>query len=227
MTHEPRTPADDRDFERTLETVQAAWDAMEAVEPPELLDLAVRNAARRDLEASARKRPLRWLGGFATATVVVLAVSLVLWQDTQSPAPPADGSRLDAPPPPAATDALRLEKSALPAAEPTVPAQEMNRDAAEPRLQTRQAARTFEIRERAVEEEAPSDLEESIHLDDLAESVDAETTREPPLPPEAWIEDMLSLLEKGDEEALARSLERFTETYPEYPLPAELADRLP
>lgn len=63
-----------------LAEIQQAYYGLEAIEPPELLDQAILNAARREL-ATRRRKPLRWIGAFATATVVVLALTIVIQQD--------------------------------------------------------------------------------------------------------------------------------------------------
>jgi len=72
MTSDPRDQQSGPEFEQDLETVSAAWSGLEQTEPPELLNQAVLNTARRECDARRKSRPLRWLGGFATATVIVL-----------------------------------------------------------------------------------------------------------------------------------------------------------
>ena len=81
-----------------LEAIAAAWRRLPADEPPELVDQAVLNRARRDLD-TARPRRLRWIGHFATAGVAVIALSVWLLQD---PAPTT----------PAGDDALRIAPAA-------------------------------------------------------------------------------------------------------------------
>jgi len=108
--HEQPGPNGTTDFERDLEAVETAWRRLSAEAPPDLVDQAVRNRARLELERG-RPRRLRWIGHFATAGVVVLAVSIWLLQDWDTPPAPAEGE-------------LRLER----AAEETAPA----RQAAEP-----------------------------------------------------------------------------------------------
>ena len=134
MTHEPRKPAQDREFEHDLEALRSALEGMASAEPPELLDQAVLNTARRELERPARKSPLQWLGGFATATVVVLAVSLFFWQDYQPPVPAGDEIRLEPSAPEPGGTELLLEKSAMPSAESVAPVREVKREAIEAQL---------------------------------------------------------------------------------------------
>ena len=237
MTHDPRKPAQDREFERDLESLRSAWQGMGAEEPPELVDQAVLNTARRELERPVRKRPLHWLGGFATATVVVLAVSLFLLQESPPPVPLGDELRLE----PSAQDAgeaeALLEKSATPAAEPMARAREVKREAAESRQQNQPAAVVSQDLQRAARDESSLDsmqaaapaeaLEEEVQARALSDAYSSSAGHGEPLPPEAWIEELMVLLEKGESERLATSLEAFVEAYPDHPLPAELAEYLP
>ena len=237
MTHEPRKPAQDREFEHDLEALRSALEGMASAEPPELLDQAVLNTARRELERPARKSPLQWLGGFATATVVVLAVSLFFWQDYQPPVPAGDEIRLEPSAPEPGGTELLLEKSAMPSAESVAPVREVKREAMESQQRSGPGAvaaesQAQEIREKssfdAMQAAAPVEvLEEEYPARTLSDTVSSPAGHGEPLPPEAWIEDMIVLLEKGESEALAISLQAFVETYPDHPLPAELAEYLP
>jgi hypothetical protein len=103
MDPENRKPdaTTEREIEADLEQVMGAVAGVEKAEPPELIDQAVMNMARRELAAASRRRPLRWLGALGTLTVVVLALSIVVQQD-QEQLPAAvpkhqNGLMLDAP----------------------------------------------------------------------------------------------------------------------------------
>lgn len=87
MINDPRDQQSGPEFEQDLEAVRSAWSGLEKTEPPDLLNQAVLNTARRELEARRRHRPLRWLGGFATATVIVVALTIVIQQDEQRTTP--------------------------------------------------------------------------------------------------------------------------------------------
>ena len=87
MTSDPRDQHSRPEFEQDLEAVHSAWSGLEQTDPPELLNQAVLNAARRELGARRKSRPLRWLGGFATAAVIVLALTIVIQQDEQQTGP--------------------------------------------------------------------------------------------------------------------------------------------
>ena len=112
MTSDPRDQQSGPEFEQDLKAVRSAWSGLEQTDPPELLNQAVLNTARRELNTRRRSRPLRWLGGFATATVIVLALTIVIQQDQQQTTPvlkKTNGFKLDqtdpAAPPVPASDA--------------------------------------------------------------------------------------------------------------------------
>ena len=105
-----RTHPEEVKFEQDLRAIRTRWRSEEADEPPGLLDQAVLNAARREVGGDTGRQRLRWLGGFATAVVVVVAASLVLQQmEFEGPAPDlpnGDGFRLDAESPESRTTAV-------------------------------------------------------------------------------------------------------------------------
>lgn len=109
------------DWEKDLESVRSTLSGLESVEPPDLLDQAVLNTARRELAASRRK-PMRWVGAFATAAVVVLALSIVVQQEQKSPDPRSgNGIKLDAARPAAAGKENTIGASAMPDIQLTSP----------------------------------------------------------------------------------------------------------
>jgi len=124
MTSDPRDKNSGPEFEQDLETVRSAWSSLEQTDPPELLDQAVLNTARRQLGARRRSRPLRWVGGFATAAVIVLALTIVIQQDEQSPAPALEK-----------TNGFKLEQAA-----PVARKKEAKRSAAAPAVSVSDAA---------------------------------------------------------------------------------------
>lgn len=233
MTNEPRKPSDDAQLEQELAGLRAEWDRAARAEPPDLIDQAVLNAARRDLERGRRKLPMRWLGGFATAAVVVVALTLVVQQDPDQTAsapvpeskqlergvsgekagPSPESSLLQAPPPPAETGAM---------------AREARRDATRSK-----AARDNAIAEKAEEDSAPgpeSPAPAAAAAADMpeAEAFAAEVLEEAvPRDPERWIEELLQLRAEGATDALEAGLAAFRSAYPDYPLPDELSGGAP
>ena len=72
----------ERRLEDELAAIQTSYSALETPEPPELLDLAVLNTARREI-AKKKRKSLRWIGSFATASVLVLALTIVVQQNRE------------------------------------------------------------------------------------------------------------------------------------------------
>jgi len=70
----------ERDLAKDLDAIRAEYSGLDAIEPPALLDQAILNSARREM-AAGRRRPMRWIGAFTTASVFVLALTLVIQQD--------------------------------------------------------------------------------------------------------------------------------------------------
>ena len=204
MTIDPRNHRPDQEWERDLESVRSKWDSLQKAEPPELLNQAVLNRAKLELETRGRtyrKRPsLKWLGAFATAAVVVLAFTLTIEQEQHAPVPvveEADGIRLDrdngfADQAEAHTDTVVTRaKQELPV-KPALQKSAVNSPIAE--MKMTDAAAPPE----PAEDEVPS--------------------------AEDWIEKLLGLKESGQDERLAEELTAFRAAYPEYTLPPGLED---
>ena len=244
MTDKPRIPEDQQAFENELHAVQAEWDRMESVQPPELVDQAVLNAARRDLAPPRERKSLRWLGGFATATVVVLAVTLMLQQESQLSEPSLQDTgafRSNAEP------AVRLEESAA------LPAEQAPLPAAQPRALTREAKR----REQAAPVQPGAEQSDAMKSAITPGAVRADRlSMTPGIPAEAgtpqaelsaaaavaeeeadhdlaprgaedWIRHMLELRDYGQTKRLAGEIAAFRHYYPEHPLPDALVEPQP
>jgi hypothetical protein len=85
------------DWKQDLDDIQTEYSRLDATDPPDLLDQAVLNIARRELSAG-RRRPLHWIGAFATASVIVLALTIVIQQDREPlELRRTNGSKQDAP----------------------------------------------------------------------------------------------------------------------------------
>ena len=238
MNHEPpkanNEHEEQQELERDLEALQAALvqqedDPVSRAEPPELVDQAVLNTARRDLEGK-RKRPLRWLGGFATATVVVLAVSVVLQQE-----PPLTKAPL--------TEPVGLEKRDIVKENSILRRQDGNTvleeeqsllPAAEPEAQRRQAKRTRQEMGAAASPAtdqlaaaAPATVQaEEFRM--MSDSIESQAPAEAPLhSADEWLARLLELQKSGQTELLEDELASFLEHYPDYPLPEELVPEKP
>lgn len=200
----PTSGETDRELENDVSRLQARWrnDDSARAEPPDLLDQAVLNAARRDLEPVRKGRPLRWIGGFATAAVVVLAFTVML----ERPQPGGD-----------VPEAPRLEKSLRKA--PIAAEQQAIADSEE-------AAPLEELRQNALPAAPPRAMSrEARRQEPLPEQAFSDAVALPTA--EAWIEKMQALKRAGLDEELRAELEAFRSAYPDVPLPAELAAETP
>ena len=206
MNSDPRDKHNKPEFDPELAAVRSAWDRLEQNEPPHLLDQAVLNTARRHLERPRPRRSLRWLGAFASALVVVLALAIVVRQDQQGPVPPVPG-----------TDGLRMDRDTPAPAKTKRERKLMLQDEPrEARPELRQIAPAAP--EAASEAEPVQRKEQQLHSLDAFEEDMADSD------PDAWIERMLSLRAAGRLEELEAELADFRRSWPDYPLPPELLD---
>jgi hypothetical protein len=229
-------PQSDRNLEQDLELLRAAWPEPDASEPPGLVDQGIMNMARRELASQGSgRRPVRWLSAFATAAIVVLALTVVIQQD-QQPVPLA----------PAEQDGFMID---------TLKKQEAKRDAgsradAEPeqslearREKDQRVAEEYRIMPARPEPPAANDspadtagrfaapaavapavaeksAAASTVLEDEAEGA-AMNANDIPDAGE-WVERLLLLHQSQLYEKLEVELAAFREAYPDYPLPPEL-----
>lgn len=202
MTTDPYHQKDDSVLEQDIGSIRSAWADQAKEEPPGLLDQAVMNRAKRELEepgkASRRRTSIKWLGAFATAAVVVLALTVVLEQEPRAPIPSAqeaDGLRLDSEAPPGNQSPARLE---------AVP----------------QKARA--------EPPAEESLTKQLLRENVAPAATAATaSAENNTGADAWIKQLLELKKARQFEKLTSELARFRSVYPDYPLPPELEEIRP
>jgi len=207
--HKPnRESPEDREFE----ALRRRWAAGEQIEPPDMLDQAVLNAARRAIDDGAQRPGWRWLGTLATAAVIVLAVSLVVRQGPREPSAPAAPSG----------DERELE-----------PQRPAARTVAEPSAEGLSSRRKMESTATA-----PSSAPAAVDQARMADEAPAEETRKREFdpqarskpgsqPPDEWIRQILALKARGDTERLSLELQAFERAYPDYELPAELKPRSP
>jgi hypothetical protein len=201
MTNDPgkaKNPERARDdLAADLESIGAAWSMLNREQPPELLDQAVLNAARRAADTAGRgqSRPWfrrrRWLGGLAAAAVIVLAVTLVIEQGAEAPTPQPSRSDGHPLPRPIAAPMAETRSSADEVAETL----EETGDAAAKGPARRMAA---PLENRAAEQAAPD--------------------------PEAWIERLRRLKADGETTVFRAELAAFRAAYPDYALPPELME---
>jgi len=220
MTSDPRDQQSGPEFEQDLEAVSAAWSGLEKTEPPKLLNQAVLNTARRECDARRKNRPLRWLGGFATATVIVLALTIVIQQDEQQSTPALKK-----------TDGFMLEQAA-----PEASKKEADRSDLEAKAGRTQASRPLNIssdkasetrmkRSAAAPPVAASDTAALPVAEEMSDSLaEPEEAAGGNPEAEAWIERLLLLRNTQQDEKLVQELAAFRKAFPDYSLPPELQD---
>jgi len=220
MTSDPRDQQSGPEFEQDLEVVRSAWSGLEQTDPPELLNQAVLNKARRELGARRKSRPLRWLGGFAAATVIVLALTIVIQQDQQQTTPvlkKTNGFKLDQTDPAASKSKVERDdfEEAVRREQADRQLSPMSSEETESRMKRSAAAPPVPANDAAVmavaEEMSDSLAEPEKGTDGIPEA-------------DAWIERLLFLRETQQDEKLIQELAAFREAYPDYALPTELQD---
>ena len=218
MTTDPNDQQSESEFEQDVEAVRSAWPGLDKTEPPQLLDQAVLNTARRELEGRRRYRPWRWLGAFSTAAVVVLALTIVVQQDEQSPTQVLKK-----------TDGFMLDQAA-----PAARINEADRDDAEDKAGPEESAGQIQLETGSRDElrmkqsaAAPAAPTSGAAISAAAENMpraaaEPEKVGRAISEAEAWIERLLILRETHQDEQLRAGLAAFRKAYPDYPLPPEL-----
>ncbi|NNK36967.1 MAG: hypothetical protein HKP03_00690, partial [Xanthomonadales bacterium] len=143
----------------------------------------------------------RWLGGLATATVVVLALTVMLDQS-----PPG----VDTTSEPLLEESLR--KLPTPTATPAMPAETAELEDSSP----------ARLSQDALPPASPRAMTREVRRQEKLGTADTEGKTLPGA--EEWIEEMLALKRAGLTEQLNEEMTAFRAIYPEFPLPAELAE---
>ena len=207
MTSDPRKQSPEQSLEKDLEEIRVALAGQDTHEPPELLDQAVLNTARRELANTKSRWPrrlsLRWMGAFATASVVVLALGIIVQQEQEIS---SLGNTETDQAAPMAEEPLREQEARE---ESRLKPERLDRDdavmkRAAPVASAPAPATSFAAKEMADE---PAELDEKVSEDRT---------------PEGWISLMLELQASGRNQELAEELASFRSVYPDYPLPPEL-----
>ncbi|MEM1411947.1 MAG: hypothetical protein AAGH19_06255 [Pseudomonadota bacterium] len=254
MSQDPRKPSDPptlsrADQEEVPGEVQDAWRAMEAAEPPDLLDQRILNRARAAVntendvqpEVMGSKRPwsFGWLHAATTTAVMVLGVTLLLQVRDQAPGSgerptPSAGAAApaatqEAAPPDVAdrfsagnTPDARSSRIPSAAPEETLEALNSGTTSAASDIAPITANEPNPITEK---EAADPVFHRALQLDQ-APVYDAAAEGSPTpdaLPtPEAWLEDIRMQAAEGELEAAREALEAFRAAWPDYPIPENL-----
>lgn len=219
MTTDTRHQNEENELDRDIGKVSSNWARLGKEEPPDLLDQVVLNRAKRALESPGRagRKPwvLRWPGAFATAAVVLLALTVVLEQEQQAPAPvlkKADGFRIDPDGSAAGKEANRKE---------AVPEESVTHESLADKTPAAKAgseARSSPLRLESASIQAAAEQDSAGIASGLEKSTDEIPAAD------AWIDQLIQLKKTHQDEKLAKELTRFRAIYPDYPLPSELDD---
>lgn len=239
MTTGPKEPLD-----QELEALRAGYREQATEQPPEMLDRAILNRARRAVEPRA-ERPWNfgWMHATATAALVVIGLAVILeLRSTTAPeavSPETGQQELPAAPivgtqaPDTLDDRANKALGDSEVLERTERQQELRRE----RISQDQAAPATE--QDAVSEpvsrsrqDMPAESEEAFSAPLALESADEETPAraQRPLfsksvPPERRIEQILEW-KRYEDERWQPALEQFVSDFPDHELPEELRDAL-
>ncbi len=198
----------DVNMKKALDQLQAQYDDLAEQEPPILIDQAVLNLAKRELETqqARKKRRIGWISAFSTASLLVITLSMVLQQQPGQQQP-------DSPPAPVAKeqDTIKTEGAGL--AE-----KRKQRSAVLQSIDTNMAAPAAEEQKLDVlsesEAEETSSFYNRIELDDNRQFPEAGQ----------WLSQIRQLEKDGQKEKAEEELEAFKLAYPDYELPEDLLD---
>ena len=219
-------PEDHLDHE--LESLERAYGALAQDEPPELIDQAVLNRAKRAAGGDAGRRPwsFGWIHGLTSAAIVVLAVAIY----TQQPDPgDSEPMRVAKPPSSALRDVeAEIQPLQIPARQAsTEKAPHVNAPEPRRRAPTEAKSAVAEFAETAADateavtrrEVLPQGPEASGARLDQRTDADEEIED-----PDHWLERIRELKRDGEDERAAQELEAFRQSWPDYPVPPELLD---
>lgn len=235
-------------LEDDLDKISRVYAQLDAEEPPELLDLAIRNSARRAVEKKPRRLKFGWLHGLTTAAVFVLALSVVIHQAGNRPAA-GDGVQFDrVQSAPAASPAKKqsraapsgqvhdeLEEAAGTAKDTTVPAttapvqQSAAADTDENPAVSEKATGKRESGKPPLERmaDAPEDAGQAsvVEPEVVAVPPPAEPVSRSVIDPQAerQLQAIIDMKRNGDGN-WKTALKAFVDSHPGYPLPDELKD---
>jgi hypothetical protein len=183
--------------------------------PSSQLDREILDQAER----VARSRRRRWLLPLSTAAVILLGTSLTLTLVE----PPVTTSL-----PELEEDAVMDESEEIRQMTPAAPLrkrQVISPEASEPKVELQSVAPSSADRDGGMA--APKEkavLERQMDAFRSATAISEGEAQAPIQSAASWIETMKALLREGDREALVKALAAFRQAYPDYPLPAELAE---
>ena len=222
-----------------LGQLQTRYDKLAEQEPPTLVDQAVINLAKRELETqqARQKRRIGWISTFSTASLLVITLSMVLQQQPGIPPAPVMKEQDVIKSEVTGAAEKRKQRSSVLQSKDTymaAPAEEeqkldiskmsaeMNDAPAPASSPTRPMNESLSGQRQRSDVDALGDEEP-----ELAGSFDKRLeSRNSPQLPEAgqWLDDIRKLKQDGYTKKAQEELGAFKLAYPDYELPADLRD---
>lgn len=222
-----KTDSETEQLLQQLDELHAA-DQSPQIEPPAMIDQAVRNMARRELQQPPALPPiagkLRWIAGLATVSVALIAVGISLTQTPQTPLStdmPTETQGVDFDrhledsaeyPQPTAPEPY---STAPQAAEPAAPASLAARK--EMRAE-KQAAESVAADSAAIANDAVAEVDQSQAEQSLAD-LGPEPTLVEARSAGSWLDLIQQLHDQGLHTEAREQLLAFRQDYPDFPLP--------
>ncbi len=210
----PNKPtADERELLQQLDQLQARAQ-MPEIEPPALIDQAVRNMARRELHGHSPPLAgkLRWIAGLSTASIALIALGISLVQSPYEPGPADESFKSKK----TEISSMREEsRSATPAAPPA--------PVSGARLKQDQQLPKESLEKQSVLADSPYNQAE---LAEEMESADIDSAQAGEDPALAWLDLIQQLHEQGLRAEALEQLQAWQQQYPDQPLPNWAAELL-
>lgn len=195
---------------RALDALQTQ-EPSPAIEPPQMIDQAVRNLARRELQAhepASKSGSLRWIAGLSTVSIALLAIGISMVQTPRVPAPTPSVPLEKAGSQPSAAEAVRSPSTESRTREAARFKREMEHDEevpAAPELRTGEPAAMAQMNDAAatLEQDAPADAETFTELQ----------------PAKAWLDLAEQLYDQGLLAEATEQLQALVEAHPDTDLP--------
>ncbi len=200
-----RKDSSNLDLLRELDELQAR-DPLPGIEPPALVDQAVRNLARRELHNHASTPiagKLRWIAGLSTVSIALLAIGISMVQTRQDPAPQMQSPQLQAP---------QQGRSMEPA---------LKNEFKDEMLQSRPAPEAASSASVAPEARTSSRArrEDSMSGKQAATATEMVTSDAAEDPAQAWLDLVEQLYDQGLRKEARKQLDALVAAYPDHELP--------
>ena len=225
MNNHHKTGEDKTPLKDSLDEISQAYGRMGHEEPPEMLDQAILNSARRAVEKKPHWTQFGWLHGLTTVAVFVLAFSIILNQ--REPAPNYENNVMSPEP-----TLLKSEKAARSKTAPQ--RNELRMEMKEQTERTSADVRALEVSAEEIQlgdrdamANAPESDARSEQAGFMAVAGSAKSTMADEAESTSGAEQRLAAiirLKQAGDDAWKKELALFRQQYPDYALPDELKD---